>query len=141
METGSSFWPFDGVDLSFGFPGNGKGEITEKICSTLLKHTTDTSYGVILETAPRYYDCLPHIRLFKPDRTTKKLANALSLGIGRVTKKSEMPSTHLLRYWAEQSIPTFSIVCGKPNIFDQIVVISGCQIAQNLIKPEENMTF
>ncbi len=118
LETGNASWPFDGMDLDLAFPGNSLGETTERICHAVLKHTADTSYGIVLESAPLHYDCLPHVRLFKPDRFQKKLASALKLGMGRLAEKTETPRTQLMRYWADRGVPSCSIVCGKSNSFD-----------------------
>ena len=119
LETGSRFWHFDGMDMDLAFPGNENGDPSEKICHAILRHTSESSFAVVLESAPLHYDCLPHIRMFDPDRNLKKLAAATLLPIGRVEEEVEIVKTRLMRYWMERGIPAFSIVCGRSGVYSK----------------------
>tara|TARA_B100000686_G_scaffold344253_1_gene426525 strand:+ start:3671 stop:4639 length:969 start_codon:yes stop_codon:yes gene_type:complete len=117
LETGSRVWSFDGMDLDLAFPGNDAGDPTERICHTILRHTGESSCAVLLESSPRLYNCVPHVRILHPDRTMKKFARATLLNIGRVIKEHEIPKTQLTRYWTERGIPAFSILCGRADVY------------------------
>ena len=56
VQSGSRLWPLDGLDMDLAFPGNSKGETSEAIASTILQHTKDSFWGLILTSAlpPRF---------------------------------------------------------------------------------------
>ena len=73
VQSGSRLWPLDGLDMDLAFPCNPEGETSEAIASTILQHTKDSFWGLILTTAPPHYEDAPHIQIYKSNSRTVQL--------------------------------------------------------------------
>lgn len=118
-QSGSRVWSFDDLDMDLAFPGNDKGEMTERIARTLLTHTSDSTHGVILKTGNHLYEDAAHIQLADPDRPTKKMVQSLGLPIARKLPDSTTFKLGLFGHWRENDIPSLIISAGKPQTLDR----------------------
>jgi uncharacterized protein len=128
FEEGKKSWAFDELDLSFAFPGNSNGEVSEKICQEILKITMDATYGVVLESADSCYLDFPHVNIWNSDRKLKKAANSLQLGAVRICEESPHFQTQLVRFWMDREIQSLSVSCGKLsslNIPSSKLIVEG----------------
>lgn len=128
FEEGKKNWAFDELDLSFAFPGNPNGEVSEKICQEVLKITMNATYGVVLESANSCYLDFPHVNIWNPDRKLKKAANSLQLGAVRICDESPQFQTQLVRFWMDREIQSLSVSCGKLgslNIPSNQLIVEG----------------
>lgn len=130
FEEGKKNWAFDELDLSFAFPGNSNGEVSEKICQEILKITMDATYGVLLESASACYLDFPHVNIWSSDRRLKKAANSLQLGVVRMREESPHFRTQLVRFWMDREIQSLSVSCGKLSSLD---ISSSNLIVEGLI--------
>ena len=118
-QSGSPLWSFDDLDHDLAFPGNDKGEVTERIARAILTHTSDSTHGIILKTADPLYEDAAHMQWMNPDRPAKKMAQSLGLGITRRLSKSTTFQLSLFGHWLENDIPALTISAGKPKALDR----------------------
>ena len=118
-QSGSRVWSFDDLDIDLAFPGNDKGEATEKIASAIFTHTSDSTHGAILKTGDPLYEDAAHIQLLDPDRLTKKMAESLGLNTARRLPESTTFQLSLFGLWRENDIPSLMISAGKPQSLDR----------------------
>jgi len=118
-QSGSRMWSFDDLDIDLAFPGNNKGDVTEKIAHAIFTHTSDSTHGVILKTADPLYEDSAHIQLMDPDRLTKKMAGSLGLNIALRLPESTTFQLSLFGLWRENDIPSLIISIGKPQTLDR----------------------
>ena len=119
VQSGSRLWPLDGMDMDLAFPGNPEGETSEAIASTILEHTKDSFWGLILTSAPPHYEDAPHIQIHKPNSSTKKICQDLQMEIGRKQKFSSTQKVSLSHHWQEQEISSVLISAGSPRTINQ----------------------
>ena len=98
VQSGSRLWPLDGMDMDLAFPGNPEGETSEAIASTILEHTKDSFWGLILTSAPPHYEDAPHIQIHKLNSRTKKICQDLQMEIGRKQKLSSTQKVSSVSY-------------------------------------------
>lgn len=113
VRSGSRLWPWDGMDMDLAFPGNPEGETAETITSTLLQHTCDSFWGIILQSAPPHYEDAPHIQTLNPDSRIKKMCKDLKIETARRQKESSTQKVNLLYQWAD--ISAVIVTAGSPR--------------------------
>ncbi|MFQ5716997.1 MAG: M14 family metallopeptidase [Nitrospinales bacterium] len=115
MQSGSQVWSFDGLDMDLAFPGNEYGEVADKLCHALLRHTADSTYGIVLSSGIRHYEDFPHIQIFRPDRKLKKFARSLELSAVREIPDSALIRIQLLPQWVERGVVPAILAWGKAD--------------------------
>jgi predicted deacylase len=63
VENASPSWEFDNLNLDMMFPGNESGDLNEKICGSLLRHTTNSTYGIILQSGDKHFYDYPQFKI------------------------------------------------------------------------------
>ncbi|MGV7220586.1 MAG: succinylglutamate desuccinylase/aspartoacylase family protein [Nitrospinales bacterium] len=130
VENSSPSWEFDNLNMEMAFPGNESGDLNEKICESLLSHTTDSTYGIILQAGDKHFYDYPHIKLFDSSRQKRKIAEYFDLEIVRTIQDTPPRNLHLASYWEDNEVETFIISAGRalsPDnnicdlIFDKII--------------------
>ena len=113
VQSGSRLWPLDGMNMDLAFPGNPDGETAEAIASTIWQHTKDSFWGIILQSAPPYYEDAPHIQTYKPDGRVKKMYRDLQIETVRRQKESSTQKVNLFHQW--QDISSVILSAGSPR--------------------------
>ena len=126
LESGSRLWPYDGLDMDLAFPGNDRGEGSEKIARALLSHTADSTLALLIKTASAHYQDAPHIQCFRPDRALKKMARALGLAKAKELEETSRLKLQLFYQWVMSKIPALIISAGtageiNTHYADQVV--------------------
>jgi len=116
-ETGNPVWNFDSQDVDLAFPGTEAGELTETICNTVIRHTADSDYGIILQSGEKHYEDAPHVKLITSNRRRRQLARHLGLPIGREMADSPVRVLTLARQWDLMSLDAFILSAGKPHSY------------------------
>ncbi|MDH5763848.1 MAG: succinylglutamate desuccinylase/aspartoacylase family protein [Nitrospinota bacterium] len=116
-ETGNALWNLDSQDTELTFPGMAVGELTETICNTVIRHTAESEYGIILQTGERHYEDAPHVKLIDPGRKRRKLSRALGLPIGREAAESPSLVLNLAKQWDLMGLHPFILSAGKPQTY------------------------
>ena len=115
LQSGSRLWSLDGMDMNLAFPGNPEGETSEAIASTILEHTKDSFWGLILTSAQPHYEDAPHVQIHKSNSRTKKICQDLQMEIGRKQTMSSIQKVSLYHQWQEQEISSVLISAGSPR--------------------------
>lgn len=115
---GSPIWSFDRVDIDLCFPGNREGELMERLCHAILKHTEDSTYGIILTTAGNHYEDHPHIQLHQEDRAIRNLARGTGIQVARKISRSPTLPLHLLSQWDDRGKKSLILTAGKTGVID-----------------------
>jgi predicted deacylase len=126
LECGSRLWPYDGLDMDLAFPGNDRGEASEKIAQALLSHTADSTLALLVKTASAHYQDAPHIQCFRPNRALKKMAHALGLATAKELEETSRLKLQLFYQWGVSEIPSLIISSGtageiNTHYADQVV--------------------
>ncbi len=118
IQSGSRLWPYDDIDMNLAFPGNPQGETSEALASAVLKHTADSCWGIILQSAAPHYEDAPHIQTVeKPNGRIKKMCR--DMGIATVRKLHEHPKVNLSAQWQEQDVVSLTVSAGSPRTVNQ----------------------
>ena len=120
IQSGSKLCPYDGMDMDLAFPGNPQGETTEALASAIYTHTSDSYWGLILQSAPLHYDDAPHIQAIKLDRRSKKLCRDLKIQ----TARKKNASVSLLYHWHARDIAAVTLSAGSPRTLNR----SQCEV-------------
>jgi predicted deacylase len=116
-ETGNPVWNFDSQDADLTFPGMEVGEITETVCNTVVQHTSESEYGIILQTGEKHYEDAPHVKLIDPGRKRRNLSRGLCLPIGREIAESPSLVLNLAKQWDLMGLYPFILSAGKPQTY------------------------
>ena len=116
-ESGNPVWNFDSQDVDLTFPGMEVGELTETICNTVIRHTSESDYGIILQTGEKHYEDAPHVKLIDPNRKRRNLARCLGLHIGRGMVESPSLVLNLAKQWDLMGLHPFILSAGKPQTY------------------------
>ena len=134
VQSGSRLWPFDGMNMDLAFPGNPDGETAEAIASTIWQHTKDSFWGIILQSAPPYYEDAPHIQTYKPDGRVKKMYRDLQIETVRRQKESSTQKVNLFHQW--QDISSVILSAGSPRTINLQQCETLFQSILNFMKAE-----
>ena len=116
-ESANPVWHFDSQDVDSTFPGMEVGELTETVCNTVIRHTADSDYGIILQTGERHYEDAPHVKLVDPGRRRRNLARGLCLPIVREVVESPSLVLNLAKQWDLMGLHPLILSAGKPQIY------------------------
>lgn len=114
-ETGNPVWNFDSQDTDLAFPGMEAGELTETVCNTVIRHTLDSDFGIILQSGEKHYEDAPHVKLISPNRQRRRLASHLGLAIGREVAETPARVLNLAHRWDLMGLHPFILSAGKPH--------------------------
>ena len=116
-ETGNMVWHFDSQDTDLTFPGMETGELTETICNTIIRHTADSDFGIILQTGEPNYEEAPHVKLIRSNRKHRNMARSFGQAIGRECATHPAIVLNLAWQWAEIGLHSFILSAGRPNSY------------------------
>jgi predicted deacylase len=116
-ESGNPLWSFDSQDVDLTFPGMEVGELTETVCNTVIRHTAESDYGIILQTGEKHYEDAPHVKLIEPGRKRRNLARNLGLHMGRTVEESPSLILNLAKQWDLMGVHPFILSAGKPQSY------------------------
>ena len=119
IQEGKSLWSFHDLDMNLAFPGNGQGEIVERIATAVYEQTKDSKFGIILQNAEKHYEDDPHLFSLNPDGLTRDFAR--SLGPKNMREHRTSPTFRLCLYnqWIEQMITSVILSAGKQDYLDR----------------------
>ena len=123
IQEGTSLWSLNDLDMDLAFPGNDQGEVTEQITASVCRHTKDSQFGIILQSADTHYNDALHLFCLNPDGIAKDFARSLGPQNIREPKISSTFRLSLYSHWADQMITSVILSAGKSNHLD----ISLCE--------------
>lgn len=116
VQSGSRLWPYDNLDPDMAFPGNAKGETTERLCDTIYKHTAGSEYGLLLHNDD--YEQFPHVQIYRADRALCNLARGFGLKTVRELKTMPCQQLKLISHWRDGGVRALLLTGGKNNSID-----------------------
>src|SRR3989338_4494291 len=114
------YWPFDQRDINLSFPGVSMGETTERIAAAVLASLRDCRSCIDLCCGSRFFEELPHIRLYEsiamPDES------ALSFNLPIVWRRHSTPllTGSLAHNLNLRGVPTFVLKFGGTDRIDPL---------------------
>ncbi|MBI5427913.1 MAG: succinylglutamate desuccinylase/aspartoacylase family protein [Nitrospinae bacterium] len=126
VMEGERLWSFDNLDLDLAFPGSSCGELADRLCNVLYKHTADSNYALLLDASEKRCVSIPHIQLLQPDRSLRRAARYLAgeipgggpdrfPGLGIVRELQPTPAFQLRLYnqWIENNVCALVLAGGR----------------------------
>ncbi|OGW22856.1 MAG: hypothetical protein A3K09_03415 [Nitrospinae bacterium RIFCSPLOWO2_12_FULL_47_7] len=116
VQSGSRLWHYDNLDTDMAFPGNPKGEVIERLCDTIYKHTAESEYGLLLYADD--YEQFPHIQIQRANRSLRDMARGFGLKIVREIDLFPCRKLKLIHHWQDNGVRALLLTGGKNNSID-----------------------
>lgn len=123
MNVSKRFWPTDSTDINRMFPGNSKGETTERVAAGLFDVVSHYSYGMQLASFFMPGDFMPHVRVTRAGRiSNESLAMADAFGLPYVIANDPNAfDTTMLNYnWQRAGAHAFSLYSRVTDTIDPV---------------------
>lgn len=120
MNVGKRFWAADNTDINRMFPGDPKGETTQRIAAGVFEQARGYRYGIQFASFYIPGDFIPHVRMMDTGRQNTSLANLFGLPYV-VVRTPEPFDTATLNYnWQQWDTNAFSVyTCATDQIDEQ----------------------
>ncbi|BBF41475.1 succinylglutamate desuccinylase [Lachnospiraceae bacterium KM106-2] len=119
MNIEKRFWSLDNTDINRMFPGDPKGETTERIAAGIFERVSGYCYGVQFASFHTPGDFIPHVRMMETGFQSNSLANLFGLPYV-VTRKPEPIDTTTLNYnWQMNGTNAFSVYTTENEKIDE----------------------
>ena len=115
---GKALWSLHDLDMNLAFPGNEQGEVTEQIANSVCRHTKDSQFGIIIQSADLNYNDAPHLFCLNPDGLVKDFSKSLGVRNVREPKNSPTFKLSLHSHWIDEMITSVVLSAGKANHLD-----------------------
>jgi uncharacterized protein len=115
IQSGSKLWPYDSMDMELAFPGNPQGETIEALASAIYTHTSDSYWGIIIQSAPLHYVDSPHLQAIKLDGKIKKMCRDLKIQSARKINAT----ASLLYHWHALGIAAVTLSTGSARTLNR----------------------
>lgn len=122
MNIGSRFWPLDKTDVNRQFPGDARGETTQRLAAGLFDTVRAYSYGIQLCSFYMPGSFEPHVRVTRAgDISRECLELADDFGLPYVVAKRPGPfDTKMLNYnWQSCGTHAFSLYSEATDAIDE----------------------
>lgn len=120
MNIGRRFWAADNTDINRMFPGDERGETTQRIAAGVFEKAKGYRYGIQFASFYMPGDFIPHVRMMDTGHQNTSLANLF--GLPYVVVRSPKPfDTATLNYnWQMWDTNAFSVyTCATDQIDEQ----------------------
>lgn len=118
LESGTANWSYDNLDADLAFPGSEEGDLTETLCHRLLRETAGSDFGIILQSGTPHFEDAPHVRVYRPDLTMRKVSRFFNMSVVRELPDTPAVTLQLSRQWHDMDIPAFTLSAGRPQVCD-----------------------
>jgi predicted deacylase len=119
VEISSTSWEFDNLNMDMAFPGIESGDLNERICGSLLRHTSDSTYGIVLQGGEKHFNDYPHLKLLESSRQKRKLAEWFDFEVIRTIPNTPPRNLHLASHWESSEVDSFIISAGMAQSIDR----------------------
>ncbi|MCA9484375.1 MAG: succinylglutamate desuccinylase/aspartoacylase family protein [Nitrospina sp.] len=121
LETGAPSWNFDSLNTDVAFPGTLEGELTEKLCNTLLQHTVRSDYGILLAGPRKWWRESPHIRLTSTENKKQKLSASMGLPLALLENGDPINALRITKHWDDCDLNNFAVSTGNTRPLDRAI--------------------
>ena len=122
MNVASRFWPADDTDINRRFPGNARGETTERVAAGIFEAVRGSAFGIQLASFNQEGDFLPHVRITHAGPVSdESLAMADDFRLPSVVSRKPTPfDMGTLNYsWQEAGTHAFSLYTRTTDRIDR----------------------
>lgn len=122
MNIGSRFWPLDKTDINRQFPGDARGETTQRLAAGLFETVREYSLGIQLCSFYMPGDFEPNVRVTRAGAISQEsLVLADDFGLPYVVAKQPGPfDTKMLNYnWQASGTHAFSVYSEATDSIDK----------------------
>lgn len=119
VNIGAKYWCSDGRDINRDFPGNSRGEPTQRIASAVLKEVKEYRYGIQF---PSFYiqgDFIPHVRMMETGKESVSLAGLFGLPYVALRKPQPYEESTLNYNWQMSGTGAFSVYARETENIDE----------------------
>lgn len=113
------FFSLDNSDINRKFPGNAKGETTERIAAAVFERVRGYNYGIQFASFHTPGDFIPHIRMMETGYESNSLANLFGLPYVVTRKPEPMDKTTLNYNWQLNDTNAFSVYTSATDCIDE----------------------
>lgn len=122
MNIGRRFWSADNTDINRMFPGDDKGETTQRIAAGVFENVQGYSYGIQFASFYMPGKFIPHVRMMETGYQSPSLANLFGLKYVVIRKPKPFDTVTLNYSWQMWNTNAFSVYT---NATDQIYELSA----------------
>lgn len=113
LESARQSWSFDNLDMDLAFPGSELGDLNEKIREALVRHSKDSTYGIILQTGDTHYEDFPHLQVLEPNRHLRRTACLFGLKLCRCVNNHPALNLSLVNQWRQNGVQSVIVSAGS----------------------------
>lgn len=124
-NTGRRFWCLDNTDINRMFPGDPKGETTQRIAAGVFNEIRQYKYGVQFASFYIPGVFIPHVRMMKTCKENTSLANLFGLPFIVLRTPSAMDKTTLNYNWQFSGTAAFSVYTNASDMIDENTAEQG----------------
>lgn len=134
MNAQSRFWPTDGTDVNRRFPGDAKGETTERIAAAIMDVVGTYELGIQLSSFNQEGDFLPHVRITRQGPISDESVElARDFGLPYVLVREPLPFDRMTLNYAWQGAGTHAFSLYS-KATDRIDVASEDMVVDAIIR-------
>ena len=122
MNVSNRFWPADNTDINRRFPGNARGETTERVAAGIFDSVRGSTFGIQLASFNQEGDFLPHVRVTHAgSMSIESLAMAADFRLPSVVSRNPTPfDMGTLNYsWQKAGTHAFSLYTRTTDRIDR----------------------
>ena len=122
MNVQQRFWPMDRTDINRSFPGDERGEATERLAFALMRVAKTYELGIQLCSFNQQGDFLPHVRIMRQGSISERsseLARDFGFPYVMIREPSPFDKTTLNYTWQESGTNAFSVYSRATDHIDK----------------------
>ena len=120
MNIGRRFWSADNTDVNRMFPGDDKGETTERIAAGVFENVQGYSYGIQFASFYMPGKFIPHVRMMETGYQSPSLANLFGLKYVVIRKPKPFDTVTLNYSWQMWNTNAFSVYTNATDQIDEL---------------------
>lgn len=120
MNIGKRFWSANNTDINRMFPGDEKGETTQRIAAGVFEHAQGYSYGIQFASFYMPGKFIPHVRMMETGYQSPSLANLFGLKYVVIRKPKPFDTVTLNYSWQMWNTNAFSVYTNATEQIDEL---------------------
>lgn len=120
MNIGKRFWSANNTDINRMFPGDEKGETTQRIAAGVFEHAQGYSYGIQFASFYMPGKFIPHVRMMETGYQSPSLANLFGLKYVVIRKPKPFDTVTLNYSWQMWNTNAFSVYTNATEHIDEL---------------------
>lgn len=113
------FWAADNTDINRRFPGDSRGETTERIAAAVFDRVKQYGYGIQFTSFYMSGNFIPHVRMMETGHQSPSLANLFGLPYVLIRKPNPFDTATLNYNWQMSNSNAFSVYTNATESIDE----------------------